>query len=312
MEKMMILVIDGCAPEYLTPQTAPDLYRLTAQHGFAKTVLGAIPSVTNVNHACILSGQFPEATKVVGNYYYDPVTHAEGFIEERGVMQAQTILQAALACIEKEQPDLVYCTNNDFVFHHYGPQTAEAKEQIRAVNDYVKKIHELDPQRRIYITADHGMNQKTRLLNFQTLADNAGLKLFCLPPLKDRYVENHIYQEGGILYIFLEQDADRLAFLRLASSAPEVERILTGAEAGREFQLPAEQLGDYVLLAAPGCAFGEVRGERLTTDAVRTHGSLYEREVPLLAINPQAGPDSYRYSKDITAVALNIKGECEK
>ena len=374
MEKMMILVIDGCAPEYLTPQTAPDLYRLTAQHGFAKTVLGAIPSVTNVNHACILSGQFPEATKVVGNYYYDPVTHAEGFIEERGVMQAQTILQAyqqaggktalltvkgkvlgvygagadigisvqtpdkalldnlglplppqvqdpastewilqaALACIEKEQPDLVYCTNNDFVFHHYGPQTAEAKEQIRAVNDYVKKIHELDPQRRIYITADHGMNQKTRLLNLQTLADNAGLKLFCLPPLKDRYVENHIYQEGGILYIFLEQDADRLAFLRLASSAPEVERILTGAEAGREFQLPAEQLGDYVLLAAPGCAFGEVRGERLTTDAVRTHGSLYEREVPLLAINPQAGPDSYRYSKDITAVALNIKGECEK
>lgn len=67
-----------------------------------------------------------------------------------------------------------------------------------------------------------------------------------------------------------------------------------------------------MLLAAPGCAFGEVRGERLTTDAVRTHGSLYEREVPLLAINPQAGPDSYRYSKDITAVALNIKGECEK
>lgn len=369
MDKMMILVIDGCAPEYLTPKTAPDIFALAAAHGFATTVLSAIPSVTNVNHACILSGRFPEVTKVVGNYYYDPLTKAEGFIEERGVMQARTILQAyqqagqktalltvkgkvlgvygagadigisvqdpdkalldklglplppqvqdpestawimqaALACIEKEQPDLLYCTTNDFVFHHYGPGTPEAEAQIRYINAYTKKIHEADPERRIYITADHGMNQKKRLLNFQALADHAGLKLFCLPPLKDRYIENHIYQEGGILYIFLEPDSDRLAFLQLASSAPEVERILTSSEAGREFHLPEEQLGDYVLLAAPDCAFGEVPGERLVTEAVRTHGSLYERQVPLVAINPQAEKEVYHYSKDIAAVAMALK-----
>ena len=63
MEKTMILVIDGCAPEYLTEKTAPDIFRIAGERGFAKTVESEMPSVTNVNHACILSGLFPEDTR---------------------------------------------------------------------------------------------------------------------------------------------------------------------------------------------------------------------------------------------------------
>ena len=369
MDKSLIVVIDGCAPEYLTRETAPDLFAAAESFGFAKTVKSAIPSVTNVNHACILSGRFPEETKVVGNYYYNRETKEEGFIEERGFMKAETILQAckkegkttalltvkgkvlgvygegadigisvqnpdkelldrlglemppkvqspestewilkaALACIEKENPDFVYCTTNDFVFHHYGPETPEAKKQISFANKYISKIHEIDPERRIYITADHGMNQKTRLINFQTMADNRGLHLYCLPPLKDRYVENHIYQVGGILYIFLEKGQDASEFLKAAEETPEIERIMTNKEAAKEFHLPENEIGDYVLLAARGCAFGEVPGERLETDQVRTHGSLYEREIPLLAIHPQAQEEDYEYSKDIAAIAMGIQ-----
>lgn len=79
----MIVVFDGCAPEYLNERNAPDLFELARTDGFLKTVKGVIPSVTNVNHACILSGKFPEETKVVGNYYYNPQTKEEGFIEVR-------------------------------------------------------------------------------------------------------------------------------------------------------------------------------------------------------------------------------------
>lgn len=38
------------------------------------------------------------------------------------------------------------------------------------------------------------------------------------------------------------------------------------------------------------------------TDASRTHGSLYEQEVPLLAIHPAAPEEFYQYSKDIAVV----------
>lgn len=363
MDKMMILVIDGCAPEYITEDTAPDIYRIAGERGFVKTVLSEMPSVTNVNHACILSGQFPEDTKVVGNYYYDKTTRQEGFIEERGFMKAETVfhaykkagrstalltvkgkvlgvygdgadigisaqapdeelikdlgleappainsnlstrwvLEAALACIEKYSPDLVYCTNNDFIFHHHAPGTAEAREQIAFVNEYIAKIHSLEPDRRIYITADHGMNQKTRLINFQRMAENRGMDIFCLPPLKDRYIENHIYQEGGIIYVFIRNRDDEEKVLRLAESTPEIEKVLSAAEAAEEYRLPEEAIGDYVMFAAEGCAFGEVEGERLVTSDVRTHGSLYERDIPLIAINPEAPAEKYEYNKDIVA-----------
>lgn len=238
MKKAMILVIDGCKPDYLTEETAPNIFRIAKERGFAKTVQCAMPSVTNVNHACILPGKWPQDTRITGNYFYDPVTKNEGFIEERGYMKAKTILQqyqerggttalftvkgkvlgvygdgvtigisaqspdevllrqyglepppaidsieasewiirAAYCCIKKDSPDLLYCTTNDYIFHHFAPGTKEAAAQIRALDSYIEKIAALEPQRQIYITADHGMNQKTRIVNFQIVADHAG---FC-------------------------------------------------------------------------------------------------------------------------------------
>ena len=365
MNKVMVLVIDGCAPEYITPEFAPNVHRLARQYGFAKTVKAVVPTVTNVNHASILSGQFPSVTGMVGNYYYNPATGEEGFIEEKGFMKAETLLQAyrrhglktafltvkgkllgvyghaadtgisvqtpdaallkrfglptppavsslessewivnaALAVIEKEDPALVYCTTNDFGFHHFGPETVEAQLQIRQIDEAVAVIHKADPERQIYITADHGMNQKHHLLDFQQLADEAGLHIFCLAPLKDRYKENHVYQEGGILYLFLKKPEEKEALQELIRSRPEIEAVMTNKEAAEKMHLPLQGIGDYVIFTAPDCAFGEL-GETTTlvTDASRTHGSLYEQEVPLLAIHPAATADVYQYSKDIAAV----------
>lgn len=366
MKKTMVLVIDGCMPDYLTRENAPALYALSEQRGFAKTVQGAMPSVTNVNHACILSGKWPEETKVTGNYFYDPVTKEEGFIEEQGYMKARTILQyyqeqngttalltvkgkvlgvygdgvdigisaqapapkwlhryslemppaidsaeaaewiisAALRCIEIDSPDFLYCTTNDYIFHHFAPGTREADEQIRVLDCYIGKIAALEPERQIYITADHGMNKKTRIVNFQIAADAAGFDVYCLPPLKDRYIENHIYQEGGMLYIFLKNPAQAEDFYRFAKEQPYIEQILKKEEAAKLYHLPADQIGDYVLITERDSAFGECGQEIIYTQSSRTHGSLYEREIPLIAINPERNECDYVYSKDIAAYLM--------
>lgn len=363
MKKAMILVIDGCKPDYLTQKTAPNIFRLAQKFGFHKIIQSAMPSVTNVNHACILSGKWPEETRVVGNYFYNPDTKQEGFIEERGYMKAETILQyyqkrngttalltvkgkvlgvygdgvdigisaqapdskildkyelpqppaidsveatewivkSAYHCIEKDSPDFVYCTTNDYIFHHFAPGTKEAEEQINAVDYYIKKIVELEPQRQIYITADHGMNPKTQIVNFQMVLDNAGFHAYCLPPLKDRYIENHIYQEGGMLYVYLNDPAQAEKFCHFAQKQPYIEQILTKEEAAKIYHLPVTQIGDYVLLAREDSAFGECEQEILYTQTSRTHGSLYEREVPFIAINPEREEAYYKFSKDIAA-----------
>lgn len=361
MRKVMVLVIDGCNPAYLTKEAAPNIFRLLQTQGFYKTVQCAMPSVTNVNHACILSGKWPEETKVIGNYFYDPVTKQEGFIEERGYMTAKTIFQhyqerngttalltvkgkvlgvygdgvdikisaqspdetllqryglelppaidsveatawitkAAYYCIKRDSPDFVYCTTNDYVFHHFAPGTKEADEQIKAIDCYISKIISLEPQRQIYITADHGMNQKTRIVNFQIVSSNAGFDVYCLPPLKDRYIENHIYQEGGMLYVYLRNLKQAGKFYQFAKEQPYIEQILTREEAAEIYHLPASQIGDYVLLTEKNSAFGECEQDILYTKESRTHGSVYEREVPLIAFNSEKSEKNYEYSKDI-------------
>ena len=43
MNKVIILIIDGCAPEYITPEFAPNIHRLAKQYGFVKTVKAVVP-----------------------------------------------------------------------------------------------------------------------------------------------------------------------------------------------------------------------------------------------------------------------------
>lgn len=76
------------------------------------------------------------------------------------VSSTEWIMKVALAYIEKENPDFVYCTTNYCIFHHCGPNTKEAREQIYWIDHYINEIHKADPNRQIYITAEHGMGQK--------------------------------------------------------------------------------------------------------------------------------------------------------
>ena len=81
------------------------------------------------------------------------------------------------------------------------------------------------------------MNQKHTIVNFPQIAKNAGFDVFCLPPLKDRYIENHIYQEGGMLYVFLKNPVQATDFRRFAEEHPLVERVLDSKQAAPTAQV---------------------------------------------------------------------------
>ncbi len=367
MKKLLIVVLDGCDVEYISRECTPNLYRM-AKSGFCKSVKSAIPSVTNVNHATILTGEFPSKHGVVGNYYYKRDTGEQGFIESSEFMKMDTImnlyssrgkstalltvkgkvlevfgkgvkfgisvqkpneilvgfldmempppvsspqanlwlLEATHNLIKKNNPDLVYCTTNDYMMHTFGPETEEAKAHMKSIDMWLGKIFDLDTSREIYITADHGMSKKTEIINLQAIMDRMGKQVVCHPPIKDRYIENHIYQEGGILYLYFspEDKKNAVEIIDFLQSEEYVDQVYTNEEAAAKFELPLEGIGDYVIFAKENYAFGELEGERLTTEKVRTHGSVYEREIPLVAVNPREVPEKYRFSRDIVR---NIK-----
>ena len=111
------------------------------------------------------------------------------------------------------------------------------------------------------------------------------------------------------LYLFLKDPGEKESLMSLIDSRPEVEAVMTKEEAAEKLHLPLHEIGDYVIFTAPDCAFGELGGlTELVTDKSRTHGSLYEQEIPLLAIHPAATEEMYRYNKDIAAVLLKKQG----
>lgn len=104
-----------------------------------------------------------------------------------------------------------------------------------------------------------------------------------------------------MIYVFLNDKAQADAFVRFAGEQPYIEQVLTKEEAAELYHLPVDQIGDYVLLTEKDSAFGECGQDILYTQESRTHGSLYERDVPLIAINPERAEHEYAYSKDVAA-----------
>ncbi|MDR3601148.1 MAG: alkaline phosphatase family protein [Desulfosporosinus sp.] len=364
MGKILLIVIDGCALDYLSDETTPNMMRL-GKDGFFKTVKSAIPSVTNVNHATILTGSFPEEHGVAGNYFYDPQTGEQAFIEGPGHLKKETILDvyaaqgkstailsvkgkvvhvfgspvetkisvqepdenllkrlnldnppavSALAAndwvfnacfnlIQQDDPDFVYCTTNDYMMHNFAPDTQQAKTHMAKIDEWIGKIYDVNHEREIYITADHGMNRKDHLVNMQIKLDAVGFNTVCLLPIKDRYLENHIYQEGGTLYIYSNEPAKNEDLAEYLRTLPFVEKVYDRTEAAKELHLPVDKIGDYVILADSTTVFAETENEDKYIK-VRTHGSLHEQTIPLISVNARRDADTYQYSRDIVKFIL--------
>ena len=107
-----------------------------------------------------------------------------------------------------------------------------------------------------------------------------------------------------MLYVYLQDPKEKEMFFRFAQEQPYMEAVLTAKQAAEEFHLPINQIGDLVLLAERESAFGECEKPILHTWESRTHGSRYEREIPLIAMNPERQEENYKYSKDIVAYMM--------
>lgn len=360
--KAMIILIDGAVADYLSPTAAPLLHQLvTTTRGFYRPVTGQFPTVTNVNHARILTGATPAENGINGNGFYDRATGTATFIESADFLTAPTlftklqqtghtsalltvkgkidqvfghdatyrinaeqpdaallktigaplppdisslhsgawVVATARDLIATKSPDFVYATTNDYVMHHYAPDSPEANEFIALIDTQIAAIHALEPERTIYVTADHGMNPKPTLINLEKLLARHALSAHILLPLADRYLKNHQYQESGSAYLYAD-DHDLPRIQAVLARTAGIQTVLTRAEACARYQLDPTRIGDLVAIATPDTAFGLQPAELLTDYQGRSHGSLAELTVPLFCLAP--APDDqtdYHTTSDI-------------
>jgi len=84
-------MIDGLDPSYATPGVMPELRRLGAA-GMSTLVDAVAPTVTNANNAGISCAAWPSEHGITGNYYYDPATGGEDYMERPELLLRPTLM----------------------------------------------------------------------------------------------------------------------------------------------------------------------------------------------------------------------------
>ena len=101
---VVVICIDGCGDEYLSAALArglmPNLARMIV-NGYRGMARGALPSFTNVNNACIITGAPPSVTGMSGNFFLDPHSGEAVMMNSPKYLCCETILAAAASAGRK-------------------------------------------------------------------------------------------------------------------------------------------------------------------------------------------------------------------
>jgi phosphonoacetate hydrolase len=228
---------------------------------------------------------------------------------------SEFVMAAGVSILKKERPDLMYLSTTDYVQHKAAPGSQMANAFYAMMDRYVG---ELDAAGAVLVlTADHGMNDKhlpnkePDVIYLQTLLDEwmgAG-KARVILPITDPYVVHH-GALGSWATIYLPAGADGVdALLGRLRAVEGVDVAMSAAEACRRFELPADRIGDIVVISTIHKVLGTAREKHDLsglTEPLRSHGGLTEQVVPMIANRAvTVVPGHQLRNFDVFDVALN-------
>jgi len=228
---------------------------------------------------------------------------------------SEFVMAAGVSILKRERPDLMYLSTTDYVQHKAAPGSQMANAFYAMMDRYVG---ELDAAGAVLVlTADHGMNDKhlpnkePDVIYLQTLLDEwmgAGEARVILP-ITDPYVVHH-GALGSWATIYLPAGADGVdALLGRLRAVEGVDVAISAAEACRRFELPADRIGDVVVISTIHKVLGTAREKHDLsglTEPLRSHGGLTEQVVPMIANRAvTVVPGHQLRNFDVFDVALN-------
>jgi phosphonoacetate hydrolase len=214
------------------------------------------------------------------------------------------------------RPDVMYLSTTDYVQHKHAPGTAGADAFYRMMDTYLGQLDAMGCV--IALTADHGMNAKTRMdaqpdvIYLQDVLDGwlGTAKTRVILPITDPYVVHH-GALGSFATVYLPFDVDSAALVKRIAALRGIESVLTRAQAAERFELPADRIGDIVVVAERSTVIGTAaaRHDLSALDApLRSHGGVSEQRVPLILNRKTSALDPQRRWRNFDAfeLALNL------
>ncbi len=213
------------------------------------------------------------------------------------------LMRAALDIL-KNRPDIrvLYVHTTDYPMHMWAPEVPESKEHLARLDDLFGQAMKAAPDAAFLVTADHGMNAKTRCWDFEKVCAARGVPLRkAFSAGRDRYVK-HNRGCSGAAYVYLKSPEDGPRVREIIGNTKGAERVLTREEVAREYKLMPSRIGDFVVWGDQDTICGEMDMETDYLEGkVRSHGSLHEIEMPMFLFNAKGAPsaDYFRHNLDL-------------
>ncbi len=203
---------------------------------------------------------------------------------------SEFVFVAGVKLMERERPDLMYLSTTDYIQHKAAPGTPMANDFYAMMDRNLARLDALGAT--IVVTADHGMNAKfgsdgqPNVIYLQDTLDGwiGKDKARVILPITDPYVVHHgALGSFALVYLPLPKDAHSVA--SRISALPGIESVMTRAEAAVQFELPADRIGDLVVVSQQDTVIGTSRDRHDLSGLdvpLRSHGGTSEQKVPLL------------------------------
>ena len=226
---------------------------------------------------------------------------------------SEFVFAAGVKLLALRRPDVLYLSTTDYIQHKHAPGDAEANRFYAMFDRYLTALDAAGAV--VAVTADHGMNGKVKLdaspnvIYLQDRLDGwlGAERSRVILPITDPYVVHH-GALGSFATVYLPAHAidDVQARLR---ALPGIELVLPRAEAANRFELPADRIGDLVVVSERSVVLGTRAEEHDLSQLevpLRSHGGISEQRVPLVLNRPIAGLDGRRRWRNFDAFDLAL------
>jgi phosphonoacetate hydrolase len=227
---------------------------------------------------------------------------------------SEFVFAAGVQLMKTRRPDVMYLSTTDYIQHKHAPGDEGANAFYAMMDRYLGELDAMGCV--IALTADHGMNAKVRMdaqpdvIYLQDVLDGwlgAAVARVILP-ITDPYVVHH-GALGSFATVYLPPTTDAAALAQHIAARRGIEVVLTREQAAERFELPADRIGDLVVVSERSVVIGTAASRHDLTALevpLRSHGGISEQRVPLILNRRIDGLDPQRRWRNFDAFDLAL------
>jgi phosphonoacetate hydrolase len=261
---------------------------------------------------------------------------ADTTVQEHGIAQAaawlgravpdvysaelsEFVFAAGVKLVQEQRAQVLYLSTTDYIQHKHAPGSPGANAFYAMMDAYLAQLAALGCV--VALTADHGMNAKVGLdgqpdvVYLQDWCDarlGAGAARVILP-ITDPYVVHH-GALGSFATIYLPEGTDTAEVIDALDAERGIEWVLPRAEAAETFELPADRIGDLVVVSERSVVLGtaQARHDLSALEVpLRSHGGISEERVPLILNRRLDGLEPGRRWRNFDAFELALQAAAQ-